>query len=192
MVEGVDGVAVDGVLFIGYHARMGTPNAILDHTWSSERVANLWLAPTGGEPQITGEIGLNGAVCGHFGAPVVMISGDQSACAEAAALFPGIVTAVVKEAKGRQAAECLPPAVTAELIEQCAAKGVEHLLSDHPPQPLRLAAPITVTVEFVRSQMADAAALMPGACRVEGKRVEFVARDMPEAYRAFRSMVSLA
>ncbi len=98
-----------------------------------------------------------------------MISGDQSACAEAAALFPGIVTAVVKEAKGRDAADCLPPAATAELIEQCAAKGVEHLLSDTPPRPLRLAAPVTVTMEFVKSQMADAASIMPGACRVDGK-----------------------
>jgi D-amino peptidase len=191
MIEGVDG-GVDGVLFVGYHARMGTNNAILDHTWSSERVANLWLSPAGSGPQLTGEIGLNAAVCGHFGAPVVMISGDQSACAEAAALMPGIVTAVVKEARGRQAADCLPPAATAELIEQRAARGVEHLLSDHPPQPLRLAVPVTVTVEFVRSHMADAAALMPGACRCEGKIVEYVARDMPEAYRAFRSLVSLA
>jgi D-amino peptidase len=191
MIEGVDS-GVDGVVFIGYHARVGTLNAVLDHTWSSVRVDGLWLTPEGGEAQATGEIGLNRAVCGHFCAPVVMISGDQTACAEATALFPGIVTAVVKQAKGRTAADCLAPAVTAELIEQCAAKGVARLMSDNPPQPLRLATPVTVTVEFVKSQMADAASLMPGACRVDGKKVEFVARDMPEAYRAFRSMVGLA
>jgi D-amino peptidase len=191
MVEGVDS-GVDGALFIGYHARVGTRNAILDHSWSSERVNGVWVSPAGSEPQPIGEIGLNGAVCGHFGAPVVMISGDQSACAEAAALFPGIVTAAIKQAKGRNAAECLSPAETAELIEQAAARGVEHLLSDRPPQPLRLAAPITVTVEFTKGQMADAASLMPGACRVEGKKVEYVARDMPEAYLAFRAMVGLA
>jgi D-amino peptidase len=191
MVEGADS-GVDGVLFIGYHARVGTNNAILDHTWSSERVDGLWLTPAGGEMRPFGEIGLNAAVCGHFGAPVVMISGDQSACAEAKALLPHVVTAIVKEAKGRQAADCLSPAVTAELIEQCAAKGVEHILSDNPPQPLRLATPVTVTVEFTKSHMADGASLMPGARRCEGKRVEFAARDMPEAYNAFRSMVSLA
>ena len=126
------------------------------------------------------------------GAPVVMISGDQSACVEAAALCPGVVTAVVKQAKGRNAAECLPPAVTAELIEQCAAKGVDHLLGERPPQPFRLEAPVTVTLEFVKSEMADAAALMPGARRGVGKQVEYVAADMPEAYRAFRSLVSIA
>ena len=121
-----------------------------------------------------------------------MISGDQSACAEAASLFPGVITAIVKQAKGRNAAECLTPSETAELIEQCAAKGVDHLLGEHPPQPLRLAAPVTVTLEFVKSEMADAAAVMPGAKRLADKRVEFVAADMPEAYRAFRSLVSMA
>ena len=43
MVEGVDS-GVDAAFFIGYHARMGTENAILDHTWSSSRVKNLWTA----------------------------------------------------------------------------------------------------------------------------------------------------
>ncbi len=187
MIEGID-----GVLFVGYHARAGSQNAILDHTWSSSRVNNLWLTPAGGSAQAMGEIGLNGAVCGHFGAPVVMISGDQTACAEAAALFPGIVCAVVKQAKGRNAAECLHPTASAELIEQCAARGVDHLLSEVPPRPFRLEPPITVTVEFVKSEMADAASLMPGAQRAEGRCVTFVARDMPEAYRAFRSLVGLA
>jgi D-amino peptidase len=191
MIEGIDS-GVDGVLFIGYHARAGTRNAILDHTWSSTRVEGVWLEPAGGERMPIGEIGLNGAVCGHFGAPVVMISGDQSACAEAAALFPGIVTAVVKQAKGRNAAECLPPSVTGELIEQCAAKGVDHLLGERPPQALRLPGPITVAVEYVKSEMADDAAILPGARRGDGKIVEFVAQDMPEAYRAFRSLVGLA
>jgi len=191
MIEGID-TGIDGVLFVGYHARAGTPDAILDHTWSSSRVNNLWLAPAGGSAQPMGEIGLNGAVCGHFGAPVLMISGDQSACAEAAAIFPGIVTAVVKQARGRTAAQCLHPTESVELIEQSAARGVDHLLSEPPPKPFRLEPPVTVTVEFVKSEMADAASLMPGASRAEGRCVTFVARDMPEAYRAFRSMVGLA
>lgn len=190
MIEGID-TGVDGVLFVGYHARVGASNAILDHTWSSSKVNGLWLAPAGGTPQAMGEIGLNGAVCGHFGAPVLMISGDQTACAEAAELFPGIATAVVKKAIGRNAAECLTPSASTELIEQAAARGVDHLLSDPPPQPFRLEPPITVIVEFTKSEMADAASLMPGARRAEGRRVVFVARDMPEAYRAFRSLVRL-
>ena len=109
----------------------------------------------------------------------------------AAALMPGIVQAVVKQAIGRTSAACLPPQDTTELIEQCAARGVDHLLSEPPPQPFRLAPPLTVTVEFVKTEMADSAALMPGAHRDDGRRVSYVARNMPEAYRAFRTLVEL-
>ncbi len=186
MVEGINS-GVDGVFFIGYHARVGTTNAILDHTWSTQRVAGLWL-----NGQEIGEIGLNAAVCGHFGAPVLMISGDQSACAEAVALLGQVETAVVKRATGRTSAECLPPEITGRLIQEAATRAVRRLVAGEAPAPLQLALPVTVTVEFGRSEMADAAALMPGAERLEGKRVQFIARDMLEAYRAFRALVGLA
>lgn len=191
MVEGID-TGVAGAIFIGYHARVGTQNAILDHTWSSGQVDGVWLAAAGGQPQPIGEIGLNAAVCGHFGAPVIMLSGDQTACAEATALLGPLETVVVKRATGRTSAECLPPSVTAELIEQAAARAVYGLLGDDPPPPFALTPPITVSIEFIRSHMADAAALLPGARRSEGKRVEYTAQDMPEAYRAFRALVGLA
>jgi len=86
------------VIFVGYHARIGSQDAILEHTWSDERVANLWI-----NGEATGEIGLNAGVCGHFGVPVILISGDQTACAEASALIEGIGTVVVKQASGRMA-----------------------------------------------------------------------------------------
>jgi D-aminopeptidase len=57
---------------------------------------------------------------------------------------------------------------------------------------LRLQVPVTVTIELVTSDMADRAAIVPGARRLEGKRVELAADDVPSAYRAFRTAVSLA
>ena len=186
MVEGID-AGVDGVLFVGYHARVGTAFAILDHTWSSSRVDGVWLNDV-----VVGEIGLNAAVCGHFGAPVLMISGDQNACAEATALLGDIETAVVKQATGRVSAECLPPEVTRRLIQDAAERAVRRLAAGNAPAAIRVAPPITVAVEFIRSEMADAAALMPGAQRLEGKQVAYIAADMPEAYRAFRALVGLA
>ncbi len=71
MVEGAD--QADRVFFVGYHARANTPHAILCHTWT-DQVRHVWL-----NQQEVGEIGLNAAVCGSFGAPVVLITGDQAA-----------------------------------------------------------------------------------------------------------------
>lgn len=186
MVQGID-FGVNGVFLVGYHARAGTRNAILDHTWSSRCVANLWL-----NDLLVGETGLNGAVCGHFGAPVLMVSGDQSVCAEALEMLGPVEVAVVKRAGGRKSAECLPPQLTHEKICEAAGRALRRLKEGQSPPPFVLPAPIQVTVELVTSDMADRAGLLPEAERLDGRRIQFSAADMPAAYRLFRAAVLLA
>jgi D-amino peptidase len=185
MVHGVDS-GVDAVFFVGYHARIGTQHAILEHTWSDERVANVWI---NGAPY--GEIGLNAAVCGHYGAPVLMISGDQAACTEAAALLGNIETAVVKQATGRMSAELLSPQVAQTRIQQAAYEALHQLNEGASPTPLRLPAPIKLEVDLVHSEMADRASVLPNAQR-EGRRITYIAEDMPTIYRAFISIMGMA
>ncbi len=187
MVSGVD-ENVDGVMFVGYHGRMGSQNAILDHTWSDERVSGLWI-----NERVFGESGLNGAVCGHFDVPVIMASGDQTLCAEVQEFFGNkIEIAQVKKAVSRMSAECLPPAVTANLIEEAAKRAVINLRSDVAPKPFKVSSPIKMTVEFIQSEMADKAALMPNATRTTDRRVEYTADDMITIYLAFRTLLALA
>ncbi len=186
MVQGVD-EGVDAAMFIGYHARMGTPQAILDHTWSSARVQNVWL---NGQP--VGEIGLNAAVCGHYQVPVLLLSGDQSANQEASTWVPGIENVVVKRASSRWAAEVLPPAVTQELICAGSRRAVENFRGGKAPQALQPQTPVTIGLELLYSEMADKAVLLPGSRRVDGRKIEFTQPDMPAAYLAFRAAVTLA
>jgi D-amino peptidase len=187
MVQGVD-EDVDGVMLVGYHGRMGAVNAILDHTWSDERVSGLWI-----NGQAFGEAGLNGAVCGHFNVPVIMASGDQTLCAEVQELFGNkIEVAQVKKAVSRMSAECLPPAVTASLIEEVAKRATINLKSKKAPKPLKVTKPINLIVKFEQSDMADKAALMPHAIRTVERRVEYVADNMLTIFLAFRTMLALA
>ena len=186
MIEGVD-QGVDGVLFVGYHARGGAQSAILDHTWSDERIANVWL-----NGRLTGESGLNGAVCGHFGAPVLMIAGDQTVCAEVEDWFGKVETAVVKIAAGRFAADCLPPAKTQVLIQEAAYRAVNRLKAGEAPLPLKLSSPITLVVEFNQSEMADRAMILPGIRRPQDRRLEYQAPDMVTIYNVFRTLLALA
>ena len=185
MVQGVEEPGVKGVLFVGYHARAGASPAILDHTWALS-VTNLWL-----NGRLVGEIGLNAAVCGHFGAPVVMISGDQTAVAEAVDLLGDLEVAVVKQARSQQSADCLPPERAQQAIFRVAVQAVRRVKAGQAPKPFQLEPPITVTIEFAQSVMADRAVIMPGVARGGERRVEFVADDMVVAYRAFRSMVTV-
>jgi D-amino peptidase len=186
MVQGVDS-GVSAALFIGYHARAGSQNAVLDHTWSSTCVANLWLNGT-----LMGEIGINAAVCGHFGVPVILVSGDQTVCAEARELLGPIETAEVKQASGRMAAECLPPQVAQQRIHDAAVTAIRHLHKGQTPQPLRLQQPVTVTLELAHSQMVDRVVTLPGVRRLGARRIELTADDVPAAYRAARAAMALA
>jgi D-amino peptidase len=185
MVQGAD-EDVDGAMFIGYHARVGTQNAILDHTWSGS-IAGFWL-----NGQAMGEIGINAAVCGHYGVPLLMISGDQTACAEAETLLGPLEQAIVKRAVGRMTAECLSPEVAQQRIYDASRRAVGRLASGDRPKPLVLERPIIATVELTTSEMADGAALLPGARRLEGKRIEVSVQDVVVAYRAMRAALALA
>lgn len=185
MMQGID-ENVNGVMFVGYHARNGTPNAILDHTWSSKTVANVWLNDI-----LTGEYGLNAAVAGHFGVPVIMVSGDQTACGQVAELLGNIEMAVVKRATSRFAADCMTPQSSQELICMTAMRAVERLVDRDMPDPFVLDTPVPVTVEFFTSDMADRATRIPFMER-DGTRVSFTSQEMASAYSGFRAMVMLA
>lgn len=186
MVSGAD-AGIDAALFVGCHARAGTAEAILAHTWSCSRVLGVWLnhAPAG-------EIHLNSAVCGQFGVPVLLLAGDAAACAEASALIPGIATVPVKRARGFRSAECLSPAVTQPRLRAAAAAAVRECLAGRAPQPVAVTRPVHLMVELGNPAMADAAALMPGLERLDGRRLAGEFPDVLTAYRAFRAAVALA
>jgi len=131
MMQGLD-TGVGGVFFIGYHARQGSQNAILDHTWSDTCVANVWL-----NEMIAGEYTLNAALAGHYNAPVLMVSGDQTVCAQVRDQIGNVEVAVVKQASGRFAAECLAPEITSQLIHEAAQRAVKRLAKKDAPKPFR-------------------------------------------------------
>ena len=185
MMEGI-GEAVKGVMFVGYHARQGTPRAVLDHTWSARCVHAVWL-----NDGLAGEYTLNAALAGHFNVPVLLVTGDLAACTQVSQLIDTIETAVVKTANGRFAADCQPPTVTQPLIEAAAKQAVRRLAAKTAPLPYRPESPIRLAVEFQSSDMADRAAVMPGMRR-DGCRLTASLPDMPTAYRTFRTVVMLA
>jgi len=99
---------------------------------------------------------------------------------------------VVKRANGRVAAQCLAPQVAQQAIYEAALRALRRLAAGDAPPPLRLEPPITLGVEFVNSGLADQAAILPGAQRLEGRRIEVTVQDLPAAFRSFRALVELA
>ena len=180
MMQGI-GPEVDVVLLVGYHGASGTGAAILEHTWSGRLIeARL-------NGQMVGETGLNAALAGAYGVPVVLITGDRAVTEEARALLGEIETVAVKEGVTRTAAQCLHPQVACERVREAAARALKLDVT-----PFVVAPPITVRLAFHRATHADMAELVPDSRRVDGRTVEWTGQDMPTVYKTFRAMTSLA
>jgi len=178
IVNGVDS-GVDGAFFVGYHARYGSPG-LLCHTWSGVS-RNLWLNDV-----LVGETGLAAAVCGQFGVPVLMVSGDDVVCAEATELLGRVETAVVKRTLSRQSAECLSLEISRQLIYAAARRAVERLKAGNAPAAYQLQTPVRLVVELMEPGMMPRVEALPGAKRLDETRVEYAAGDILEAYRVFQ------
>ena len=178
MVEGAQ--QADRVFFVGYHARASTANGILAHTWN-DQIRHVWL-----NEQEVGEIGLNAAVCGSFGAPVVLITGDQAAVQEARDLLGPIEAVIVKTALSRTAAACRPLEEILPEIRHAAAYAMVR-----PAIPFVVREPITLRVELSRPDQIDRALRLPGTQRLNGTALEWAGPDMISAYRAFRAIAGL-
>ncbi|MEV7461539.1 M55 family metallopeptidase [Streptomyces rubiginosohelvolus] len=152
-------------------------------------------APKPGEDSRTtarslGEIGLNAAMAGHLGVPVVLLSGDDAACAEAAALIPEAVTVPVKEALGMAAAVTLHPEEARNRLRRAAADAVSRR-TEIPP--LALTGPLDVEIDLASPHTIDLATLVPGVSRTAGARtVAFTAPDYGTAYRLILLLAQLA
>jgi len=183
MMCGVDSGA-DLAFLVGYHAKAGTPHAILDHTWSASYVHACYL-----NGQELGEIGMSAALAGHFGVAVALVVGDQAATEEAQALLgENLQTVAVKQAFSRESARNLPLEFIQGRIRLAAKEAIEGVR----PEPLALKAPVTVAIEFMTSLQAEGAAMLPGAQRVSGRRVEWTGEDVVEAFRGMLAMLALA
>ena len=183
MMQGIDGGdGFDAALLIGYHARAGTRNAILDHTYA-DRIHEVRL-----NGKTVGELGLNAALAGLYGVPVALVSGDAAIAAEAKDLLgDSVATVVVKQAVSRHAAQSVAPAVACRMIREAVPRALERTHA-----PFVLPPPITLEVDFAQTIHADMAELCPGATRAAGRTVAFTHRDYGEVFRAWRAMLNLS
>ncbi len=93
-----------GLVQLGAHAMMGTPDGVLCHTQSSRSENRYWY--NGVE---SGELAQSAAIAGGYDVPTIMVTGDEAACREAGQFFgPDCVTVAVKRGIAREAAELYP------------------------------------------------------------------------------------
>lgn len=175
-LEGADSRTFDAAVFVGYHAMAKTYRAIHPHTIAGAAVAELRV---NGRPH--GETGLNAAILGALGIPVVMVTGDTATVEEARAFLGNTIeTVAVKEARGRNAAICRPPSATLPEITEAARRALANRASVAPYTPER---PLRVEVDFLNMQQCDRAARTAGVERLSPVTILVPGDDPWEQYR---------
>jgi D-amino peptidase len=131
----------DACLLVGMHARNNTPDGVLCHTISTVKWHNLWF-----NDDLVGELGINAALCGHYGVPCVLVTGDEAVCREARELLGDEVTTVaVKKGLSRFSARQIPPVRARQMIEEGAYQALQNIQKVKPYVPAK---PTRITVEI--------------------------------------------
>ncbi|MGH7448102.1 MAG: M55 family metallopeptidase [Longimicrobiales bacterium] len=177
MVEGLD-ASFDAAIFLGYHARAGTPRGFLAHTGSGI-VKGLWI---GGVEAGEGE--MNAAYAGALGVPVILASGDSAFAAQFTQNVRA-ATVVTKTAVTPESARLRHPE---RVREELATATRSALGTIERAAPWRMEEPVEVRIRFAdvtRSQILEA---IPGVRQIDGYTIAFTAGTMADAYRLIRLM----
>jgi D-amino peptidase len=172
MMEGIDST-FDAVMFIGYHAKAGTPGAILEHT-STGNVADFSINGVS-----LPEGGYNALVAGLYGVPVVFVAGDRAVVDQVRGLVGPIGGVAVKEEiadaslglSPRRAQEEIRRGVTAAIRDRGRAK------------PYRMPGPYTMVLKVKQERP-----LHPGAQRVREGEFTFSSPELLQILAAFNAM----
>lgn len=181
MVEGIQRDDVAAVAFVGYHTGAGT-EGVLAHTYLPNSITGVWV-----DGAAASEGYLNALVAAEYGVPVVLVTGDDRTCADAAGYAPAARTVAVKDYVSRYAADCRPPARTYAEIA-AAANDATALAGRQAPAA---AGPFTVEVEVDAAQLAGYVAMVPTVQRVRERLVRYTAPTAYELIRCFKAVTTL-
>jgi D-amino peptidase len=129
----------EAVLLVGFHAKAGTTEAILSHTWITSFLDVRVNGASVPEPS------LNTYLAGAFGVPVVMLSGDDYVIEQSRPVLGEIHYAQVKTSTGYFSGEHLPLEESRRLLRQTARNAVA---GAHGIAPARCELPVTIELDL--------------------------------------------
>jgi len=123
--------------------------------------------------QSIGEIGIEGCYAGHWGVPVILVHGDEAVCKEAAARFPGVVTAPVKHTENNpDVCTGLDAQAAHAFVAERVAEAIRKVQSaSEKPAPYKPSLPMRVALRMASDRAADAVAKKPGVRRIDAYTV---------------------
>ena len=184
MVHGVDEDGVDALFFTGYHARAGTPDGPLAHSFTG------WVHDIRVNDTSLGEYGINALVAGHFGVPVGLVTGDNRAVEQTRELLGDQVVGVaVKRGYSVSAALNEHPDKARAMIRDGAEDAIRNLQN---MTPYKLPDGATVEIDLDHQSRVNQVVKLPGIERTGWRSFAFQPGDGLGLARHMRALIGLA
>jgi D-amino peptidase len=168
----------DAALFVAMHAMAGTADGGMNHTVSGTHWRTLRF-----NGRAVGETGINAALCGAWGCPVLLVTGDEAVCREGRELLgDGLTTVAVKRSLGRFSARHKTPAAARRMIEHGARAALRDPKAVAPFDPGR---PCEIEVELSGSDHAEQYRHRPEIEIRDGRTIVSRADDWWTAWKQF-------
>ncbi len=174
MMHGIDST-FSAAMFIGYHSATTNTQGVRAHTMSSATFAGVYL-----NGRAIAESGMNAALAGSVGVPVVLVSGDESAVGEVRTLVADVEGAIVKRSIGFHSAATLTPAAGQALIKERARAAITRLRDF---KPHRVNGPFTLDIVYKSYLPAEVMALLPGIERRDAHTIRYSAQSLRDISR---------
>ena len=166
----------DGFMMIGFHAMAQAPGGLLTHSYDHS-IKSLYLNGI-----LVGEIGMEAAIAGSYGVPLIFVTGDSEGVKEAKNLLVEIETSIVKYAINEHSALCLPLAVTYKEIKEKAKRATENI---NQLTPFRLDPPYTLDVDFFEKEGRQKMEGFSGLQKINETKVRIEGENLPLLWESF-------
>lgn len=168
------------VAYVGQHSKANVKGGIMAHSYNSLGIQKMTL---NGKP--VGEIDVIAAMAGHFGTPVIFLSGDKAAADELREIVPQAEMAVVKEGLGRYTCISLSAPAARDLIRAGAQRSMSLIGK---VQPYVVKGPATLEIEWTtRNTLSSEAQFRPGAEIIDSQTIRFRGKDVLEVWQRYRA-----
>lgn len=160
-------------MLVGYHTSTHNVRGVRAHTFSSGLLTRVAL----NGKNVT-EAAWAAATAGHFGVPVIFVSGDDAAIEEIQSEIGNIEAAETKKTLGFHSASTLTPEASRRLIAQTAAAALSRVRDF---KPYKIDNPVTVDVSFKNPTVAEVLSYLRIFKRTDSHSIRFIGENMIEA-----------
>lgn len=170
MMQGIEEGKFDGAIFLGYHTATTNMKGVRAHTWSS---ALLTAAKLNGQP--VSEAAVNAVIAGHFGVPVIMISGDSEVIKETRDLLGDVEGAAVKWPYGFHSALTMTPEAANNAIREKVTAAMKRIKSF---KPHKVEGPMVLELSFKNYAAVEFLSYLPIVDRIDSHTIRYKADNI--------------